>query len=549
MAVLVLVFLVGQVLFGATQIGNSNDDPGHQARTNHWLEVGWYLPGRFFEDGSLRPDIETGRLHAYGAGYSIFAHVLAAVVGAEPWGATANTAAVYIVRHGAVALLGVSAALAVGYALLVVTGRRMVGAWAAAATLAMPLWTGYSMFAVKDIPAAAGWTFVTAALVVALVPKPGRWRPTAVGLLSFAGVWFAVGTRTALWVPVAVATVTFGILVAFSPARRQLLASVIAAAVGLVAGLIGVAALHYRNVVTPVQWLLSSVRTSGDFPRNGLTLTAGQMVPTKPPWWYLPAWLGGSVPLLLGLLAVAGIALLAVALVRRPSRESDKIQGRLGHCYAGMLLWAQQALLLPIASIVIGATMYAGLRQHVYILPALAAMAGLAAHWVTQRYHRGWRGAAVAALLIAAITVPAWEQTLLFPYNYVYKNVAAGTINDRWETDNQWVSSREAVSYVPSGERANCYTRGTRTRTGDVVDPQIRRCQSRQQVGVFLYQQGRNAAQVDAPDQVWVLAPKYNVTPPARGCREQSNVTRWFRGEEVDMSYVLLCDASLLEQE
>ncbi|WP_240759280.1 hypothetical protein, partial [Phytoactinopolyspora endophytica] len=271
-AVLLLVFLAGQAVIGATQIGISNDEPIHQARMSQWFETGWYLPPEFFNgDGSIRPDIETGRLHAYGAGYGMFGHVFAVLAGVEQWGVTEHSEGAYAARGVAVALLGLAAALAVGYTLLVATGRWVSGAWAAAATFALPLWTGYSMFAVKDVPSAAGWTFVTAGMIVALYPQAPRdpgvdssrrtffmsaagrrtgtteqrsgQRPLAVGLLCFAGMWFSFGTRTALWIPLAGAVILFGILVACSPYRQQLIGNVKAAAAGLAAGFAAVTAL------------------------------------------------------------------------------------------------------------------------------------------------------------------------------------------------------------------------------------------------------------------------------------------------------------------
>jgi hypothetical protein len=598
-ALLLLAVTAGQAFIGAAQIGISNDEPIHQVRMNNWLETGWYLPTEFFDpDGTISSEIETGRLHAYGAGFGSFGHVVAVLAGVEQWGATAHSEAAYTVRGLAVAALGLAAAVAVGYALRVVTGRWVVGAWAAAATFAMPLWTGYSMFAVKDVPAAAGWTFVTAALIVALHPQrvwPGasphapdegedtgalvhrrrpladmlRGRPGAVALLCFLGVWFSFGTRTALWIPLAGTVLIFGVLAACSPVRAQLTSNIKAAGAGLAAGVVAVTALHYRNAGDPVAWLLSSVRTSGDFDWTGSTLTAGRLVSEKPPWWYLPAWLGGSVPLLLGLLALAGIALVIVRFVRPPMAASRGIRTALGQPGAVMVLWITQALALPVMAIAMSSTMYAGLRQHLYVLPALAALAGFAVNAITRRFRTGWPRTAALALVLVALAAPVLEQTRLFPYNFVYKNIAAGPVNDRWETDMHWISGREALSRVPAEETAWCYTQATVTIDGDVVRPAPAPCADFSKVDVFLPEQGSKVSPLDddtlepglhpvdeqtglvddaLPGPASVIARKYRGSPPAVGCKDYDNVTRPLRGEDVVISYVLKCDVAVLDR-
>ncbi|AYY14897.1 hypothetical protein EF847_21630 [Actinobacteria bacterium YIM 96077] len=545
---LVLVVLAGQAFLGAAQIGISTDEPVHQARMNQWFANGWYLPPYFFDHGVIDPAIATGRKHSYGAAFGIFGHVAAVITGAESWGTTEPTAAAYTARGFALVTLGLLGALAVGYALLVTTGRWVIGAWAAAATFAIPLWVGYSMFAVKDIPVATGWTLVTTGMIIALVPTTRRLRPVTVTLLCFAGVWFSFGARTALWIPLAASAITFAFLVGCSPFRQRIATSVRGVAIGLASGLVAVAILHYRNVATPVEWLVSAVWTAGDFHWTGTTLTAGQLVSEKPPWWYIPAWLGGSTPLLVLLLSIIGTILVARLVLRRQHHTTGALSDRLSHPHAGMLLWVQQALLLPAVSTIGDATMYAGLRQHLYIVPALAAVAGFGAYCIVQRFGRGWPSAAVTVLLILAIAVPAWEQSRLFPYNFVYKNVAAGPVNDRWETDMHWVSAREALARVPSDESVRCYTNAVVQPPDDVVEASVHWCDEDDQVRAFLDEQGSDGTPERAPGQAWVIARKYRGTPPAEGCVEHDNITRPLRGENVVISYVLTCEPAALQE-
>jgi hypothetical protein len=516
-------------LVGGAQVGISTDEPIHQSRMSTWFETGWYVPERFFDDqGQPEPGIEPGRWHAYGAGYSSFGHVVAVLAGAEQWGAPDRSAAAYSARGVAVALLGIAAAAVVGLATAVVAGSRLAGWWAGAAVLALPLWTGYSMFAVKDVPAATGWTLVTAGLVLALHWPPDRWRQVAIGLLCAAGIWFSVGVRTALWVPIAGTVAVFLVL---AVARRRLVrGNTLAAGSGLVGGAVAVAAMHYRNAATPVEWLLSAVRTSGDFRWNGTTLTAGQLLPEKPPWWYLPVWLGGSMPLLLAALAVLGM-LAAAALAVAGRGPGGPVRRRLGSDGATMALWGVQVLLLPVAATVGGATMYAGLRHHLYLLPALAALAGFAAARLMRAWGARWY---VPAVLAIALVAPMVEQLQLFPYQFVYKNAVAGPVNNRWETDMHTVSGREALTRVPAGEPVWCYLRAEEPRNFGL-------CARHRQFRPFAGEQGRAAGGGTGPDWVWVIGRKYRGSLPPETCLPDGTVTRRLRGEDIILSYVLRC--------
>ena len=67
----------------------------------------------------------------------------------------------YAVRHLVVAACGLLGVLAVA-----AIGRRLLGSWrwglvAAATLMAIPMWPGLSMFDIKDVPAATGYTLVT----------------------------------------------------------------------------------------------------------------------------------------------------------------------------------------------------------------------------------------------------------------------------------------------------------------------------------------------------------------------------------------------------
>lgn len=168
------------------------------------------------DDGAPSPNLSAGRIHSYGGAASLFGHLIAVVVTAESLGIASLSLEAYIARHLSVALLGLTAALGVGYATWVACSRLAAGLWAATAVLALPVWNGYATFAIKDVPAAAGWTLVTAALVVGLHQGSSFARPAVLFAMCTIGVWFSVGVRTALWVGIAASVLTF---VVFAVAR------------------------------------------------------------------------------------------------------------------------------------------------------------------------------------------------------------------------------------------------------------------------------------------------------------------------------------------
>ena len=132
-------------------------------------EHGWYLLDDDFDGDD--PGSWVTDQYVYGPVFTQLMHVVNRVVGLDPPGALGTTVDAYAARHlvvGVCGLLGVFAVAAIG--------RRLLGSWpwglvAAATLMAIPTSRpGLSMFDIKDVPAATGYTLVTWGLVVAIVP-------------------------------------------------------------------------------------------------------------------------------------------------------------------------------------------------------------------------------------------------------------------------------------------------------------------------------------------------------------------------------------------
>jgi hypothetical protein len=546
-AVLVLVVGAGQLLFGALDAGITIDEPIEAESTQSWIDTGWYDPPYALLDGEPNPSDPLSNPYVHGPAFGAVAHAANVVAGNEAIDEISFSAGANTIRHLVSALLAALAVAAVGIAVWSLTRSRRFGLWAAAGLIAVPEWIGQGFFNSKDTPAACGYTLVTVALLLALGEElEGRTekrRRLAIGGMLAGGIFIGAGTRPALLLPLFASVLVYG-GVRLGQRRLAGIASGVdtdlAIAAGTAIGYAAIAVVYPEAARTPVTFLIESISGSASWSWHGVTLTAGQLLSQNPPWWYLPAWVGASYPLMLGGLAVLG-AVLAVAPIAKACG-----QGWRGPVWTrsdlGVLLVLQQALLLPAGALITGAVMYSGMRQHIYLLPAIAILAGIGAaqvwRWAASAKPAGrWRSLAVVGLA-AALLIPMIEQTLLFPYNYTYVNPVAsvGGVNGRWETDYWFASAPEAVSRVPAGAELRCF----------LVVPTVP-CEKRA-LEPFEDRQGTAVSDRWRGDtgHTWVIARLHAGNLPPEYCEQGDSVTRWLRGEQVIMSYVLRCDRERL---
>lgn len=513
-AIVVAVFIAVQMAMAPPNLGASTDEGTHRQRMNVWFQTGWYVPSRFLdEDRQLRTDLEQGRVHAYGPAWSLSAHLLTVVAGIDRLGAPRSNRDANISRRYMTVILGIAAALAVGYAVGVATGRRTAGVWAGAAVLAIPAWAGYSMFHPKDVAVGAGYTMLSAGLVAALT-QGGRRHAIVIGVLCGVGVFYGVGTRTAMWLPFVGSVVLFALIAWLRGIERR---NVLAVAAGLAVGALGVVAINYRHVLDFYDWFIGSVLISSDFPSTRPTLTAGVLIRGGEVPWYLPAWIGTAIPL--GILA---LAIGAVGLLLARARWGLNLKRGFSHDQAGFLIFAMQATGLPLIAILAGSSVYGGLRQHLYVVPAIAALAGFAAAWLLTR-RPGWP---VAAALSLALVIPTVEQTLLFPYNYTYRNLLASPVVGRWDAEMHLVSRREAAWMVPADVDLSCQ----------------RRARSAGNCAHSAERGTRNVLPMD--DRYWLQLRVHNQLEPPEDCVDHGEVSRPLRWERIVMARILLCDSN-----
>jgi hypothetical protein len=350
------------VLIGAWRVGVSTDEPAHVVRYENLHTHGWFLLDDDF-DGNQPGAWVTDR-YVYGPVFTEVMHASNRLLGRDPPGALGTSLESYVGRHLLVALCGLLGTCAVA-----AVGRRLLGSWSwglvsAATVMAIPMWPGLSMFDMKDVPAATGYTWVTLGLVELLQARRSM-RDSLVGFLSLVpGVVLAVGTRPGLWAGLAVSIVAAACLAAAQPGGRlQWLDRVLLPLVSscLVAYVLLLAS-YPAFFAHPLRWLPGSIGESADYDGSAIVDTQGH-------WAYIPERVVTLMPPLLLVVGAAGC--LAAALGRRIRVVTPEI--------GGWLVVGLQALLLPLGAIMFRSTLYSDLRQVLFACPAVALL--LTAGW------------------------------------------------------------------------------------------------------------------------------------------------------------------------
>jgi hypothetical protein len=158
----------------------------------------------------------------------------------------------------------------------------------------------------------------------------------------------------------------------------------------------------------------------------------------------LPRWFAITLPETY-VLALA----CAVANLWHATREGALVRGRR---VIGVTMIAIAAFLPLLAALVLHPVVYDGQRHFLFILPPLAALAGVAlASFFREANTWPQLRAAAAAGWIALCVVTCVDVKRLHPYEYVYFNRLSGGLkaaNGRFETDYWGVAYKEAFAWI-----------------------------------------------------------------------------------------------------
>ena len=333
----------------------------------------------------------------------------------------------------------------------------IAGLYVWATALSLPLLMGQSLLNFKDLPTASGILLVSSG--AALLWHSARPRVlAAVALLVFAGTFIALGVRIGSWILVGILlTLSIGLNLLISWRIRGLktLALTIAApAAGVVMGTLALYLLHPIARIDVARWAWDAYLVSRSYPWVGSIRVFGQdVMSTDLPWWYIPGWLLAQMPILVIGVGIAGVAywlwrfvVALVAAVKTRGLDVDQVS-------FGLTPFAVQGLVLPAGLVVVGATMYDGIRHVTFAIPALIVLtAPLVAAILKAKDRRpGSRKTLPIAVALLVICVPLFSligSARWFPYIYAHVNVIAASQDDGrdWEYDYWGATIQEGVS-------------------------------------------------------------------------------------------------------
>jgi len=354
-----------------------------------------------------------------------------------------DAAVTYQIQAGVSLALSAAAALTAAWAVFTLLESRIAAAFVFATIATLPLLAGMAVIDFKDTPVAAGLTALSAGSVL-LWLKPDSKHFIAPSALIATGAFVALGVRISSWVLVGavlganvLAIVVWRVL---APGRVLPLKAAISTAIGLGIGLFGIWLLNPIARIDFPRWAWDAFLVSRAYPWIGEIRTMGQdLVSTDLPWWYVPTWFLAQMPVLFTAFAVAGIAvwivMAFVEVVRTRSQDSEREDPRA----IALVPFAVQGLVLPLGMVLVGVTLYDGIRHLLFAIPAIVVlMSPLAARLSRLALYDRWRSRAVAWLaMLALVLVPLSGLTASirwFPYMYAHVNAPTAAI----DTDRNW---------------------------------------------------------------------------------------------------------------
>ena len=361
-----------------------------------------------------------------------------------PWGP-------YETRHVLTALLAVLGMVAVWMTANRIAGPR-AGLLAGMMLALTPAWVGHGLFNCKDIPFGAAAAFVVYSTTrIAMRPSPLTWSDAWwSGLSVGCALGFRPGGMFLLGYPVLAASAR--LVVDSVVRRRQGLPLLVARNSGQAFGrLLCVLPVTWAVMLVAWPWAqvspfsrpLQAAAIARHFSWGGTMRFDGRMISTdNMPASYLPIWFKVTLPDNYLLAIVCAVVVFATIRARRL-------------CVSRVLAISMLVVFvaLPFVGVVVThPIIYDAHRHFLFLMPAIAALAGLALDSFIDvaRIPRAIR-LAMVAVLIGLSSVTVYDMRQLHPYEYIYFNRLSGGLRrqaNRFETDYWGLTYREGFDWV-----------------------------------------------------------------------------------------------------
>jgi hypothetical protein len=325
-------------------------------------------------------------------------------------------------------------------------------AWIGPIALALcPRFWGHSFFNPKDIPFATLFILCSwfGAWVVANALQTDKYfrlglnratlLPLSFGLLA----GLLTGVRVGGFVIVLFALFTYGIQLLMWPTRwrDRLIAALRFASLTVIAWIVTTIICYPASWQNPARWFRDAIAYLSDHNWPGVVLFQGQKISAQTlPWNYLPVWLGITMPLMIWFLFTVGMGWMLWRF-----RTFSTMQR------SAVILLALQIGALPAYAILKNSTLYDGMRQFLFVVPGVAAIAAIATCWLIERMTQRYvRLAGITFLAIACAQIVA-TMIALHPYEYVYFNGLVGGLKQaqtNYETEYWGLSFREGMEWI-----------------------------------------------------------------------------------------------------
>lgn len=322
--------------------------------------------------------------------------------------------------------------------------------WASALTvlslMAMPRLFGHAFGNLKDIPFAAGYVASVFFILkfAGELPQP-RWR-TALSL----GI--AIAFTNSVRIGGLILFAYFGLAIAATFVLKpfllkqifttksdfgRLLGQISAVVfTGYFAGLLFWPFALQNVFVNPIE----SLRVMEHYKVSIRQVFEGQWLwSTQLPWYYLPRWLAISTPEFL----IAGFGVFIAFLINQLKAMKKQL-------FTGLFLLF--TLLFPLVYVVvIGANLYSGIRQMLFVMPLAGVFSSVGFFYLFQDIQSVKLKIAVSVFIGALLVLPVFHQVTTFPADYIYFNTVSGGNKKAWsnyEYDYYYHSMKEATDYV-----------------------------------------------------------------------------------------------------